>query len=134
MDPCAHAQIRQRRPDLVVKQTASRTIHIVDVACTWEPLAEEREREKTAKYQHLKVDLAQQHRRENYAIFVVPVVLGDLGIICGTRGAIIDAGLLSPAETDAFLDTAQREVLVQNLRLIKTHLAGPTNSVAVLHI
>ena len=105
----------------MVKHKTNKTIHIADVACAWEPLVEEREREKRAKYQHLKADLAQQYRDENYSIFVTPVVIGDLGIICGTRKAIIETGLLTP---HTFLATAQREVLVQNLRLLKRHLVG----------
>ena len=97
----------------MVKQTANKTIYIVDVACAWKPLVEERGRKKTAKYQHLKAGLAQQYKEEKYTVFVH--CLWHLSI---------NTGLLSQTETDAFLATAQRELLVQNQRLIKRHLVG----------
>ena len=41
-----HAQIKQRRMDIMVKQSGTKTIHIADVACAWEPLVKAEEREK----------------------------------------------------------------------------------------
>ena len=77
--------------------------------------------EQRAEYQHLKADLAQQYLEGHLS--------GPSGNwrpreICGTGRATEEAGLLAPIETNAFLATAQREVLLQNLRLIKRHLVG----------
>lgn len=47
------------------------------MACAWEPLIQEREREKKNKYQELAADLAKQW--PGFKISVTLVVLGDLG-------------------------------------------------------
>lgn len=64
--------IRERRPDVVVRLAKERRVVIADVACTLDHLVREREK-KWAKYQE---DLAKQW---GYKVVVVPVVLGDLG-------------------------------------------------------
>ena len=42
--------VLESRPDLLVRQPAKKHIVILEVACAWEPLILEREREKAAKY------------------------------------------------------------------------------------
>lgn len=49
---------RHIRPDLLVVQKAERKLTVLEVACTWEPLVQEREKEKYARYQDLSADLA----------------------------------------------------------------------------
>ena len=114
--------IRARRPDLVVIQAREKVIHILDVACCWEPKLLEREKEKRAKYQNLKADMARQYQDKGYKVHVIPVVMGDLGIVKNTRRAIVASELLNQDETDYFLSSAQRETLVQSVKLIKRHM------------
>ena len=66
---------------------------ILEVACTWEPLILEREREKKGKYQELAADLARQ--LPGFKIRVVPVVLGDLGAVGGLRRHLEESQLFT---------------------------------------
>ena len=116
-------RIKERRPDLVVIHKRERTIYIADVACCWEPKLLERKREKRAKYQNLKADLARQYQDKAFKVHVIPVVIGDLGIVKNTRRALVASGLLTSQEADYFLSSAQRETLVQNVRLLKRHMS-----------
>ena len=52
--------LHARRPDLILYINATNTIWILDVACTWEPLIEEREREKIGKYLPLAADMGKR--------------------------------------------------------------------------
>ena len=106
---------------MLVVQTRQKTIHIAEVACAWNPLVKEREKQKQAKYQHLKSDFAKQY--EGYRVYKTPIVIDDLGLICETKRYLIDTKLLQPKEAERFLATAQREVLVQNVQILKRHLA-----------
>ena len=51
-------QLTERRPDLVAYYRELRRIVIFEIACAWEPLIEERQREKGGKYRELAADLA----------------------------------------------------------------------------
>ncbi len=55
-------QIKERRPDVVLIDRRDSKIKVCDVACAWEPLVLEREREKKLKYRELAADLAGQWR------------------------------------------------------------------------
>ena len=50
----------EKRPDLVAYYRELRRIVIYEVACTWVPLIEERQREKRGKYREQAADLATQ--------------------------------------------------------------------------
>ena len=56
------------------------------MACAWEPIVGKREKEKKCKYGELAADLAKQN--QGYWVDVVPVVIGDLGLVEGLAGAV----------------------------------------------
>ncbi len=110
-------QVKERKPDLVVRMVREKRIVIFEVAVAWDRGVEEREVEKRAKYGDLAADLAKQW--EGYRVVIVPVVLGDLGLIRNLRRYMAKAKILSAEEITRFAAEAQREVLCWNVKLIK---------------
>ncbi len=116
-------QTENRRPDLVVRLGKEKRVIVFEIAVTWDPSVEEREREKRAKYSDLAADLA--HQWQGYRITVVPVVVGDLGVIRNLRRYMKQAKILDTKEIAKFAAEAQREVLCWNVKLIKRTLVVP---------
>jgi len=67
--------ITARRSDIIMYLKEHNQIVILEVAVAWEPLLEEQEKEKSNKYQELKVD-------------VMAVVVGNLGVLRSFRSNI----------------------------------------------
>jgi len=65
-----------RRPDIIMYLKEHNQIVILEVAVAWEPLLEEREKEKSNKYWELAADLAIQH--SVWKVDVMAVVVGSL--------------------------------------------------------
>ena len=51
-------KVVQRKPDLAVILTREKTFTVFEVACAWDPLVGEMEKDKEGKYQELAADLA----------------------------------------------------------------------------
>lgn len=113
-------QLTERRPDLVVRVGGERKIV---VACDWDRIVEQREREKQAKYGDLVADLARQW--QGYKVVIVPVVIGDLGLVYNLRRQTRKGKLLNPTEIKKFAAEAQREVLCWAVKILKRTLATP---------
>ncbi len=113
--------ITARRPDLIVRQVKEKKITIFEVACSWDPKVEKREREKYAKYADPAADLAKQW--EGFRVTVVPVVIGDLGLIRNMRRQIKKANILNVKEIARFAAEAQREVQCWAVKILKRTLA-----------
>ncbi len=94
---------------------------ICDIACAWEPLVAEREKEKRRKYQELAADLAGQWG--GYRVKVVAVVVGTLGLICDLEGSVGKMEVFSGSETVALAANLQREALCGSIQIIKRHFA-----------
>ena len=107
--------VTENRPDLIVRLREGKRIIVLEVACAWDPLVVKRELEKRNKYARLKADLAKQW--PGYTVVVIPVVVGDLGIVAGLKKNLNLAKLLTNDETWQLAERAHREVLttaVQN--------------------
>lgn len=102
-------QMKERRPDLIVFAKTEKRITIFDVACASEPLLIEREDEKRGKYQELARDLATQW--SGWKTNVVPLVVGDLGMLAGFRKDLKGTGLLISKEVSFLARNCQFEVL-----------------------
>ena len=113
--------VKESRPDLLVRQTAEKRIVILEVACAWEPLITEREREKAAKYQELAADLPQQY--EGYHVVVAPVVMGDLGTIGNVGRVLANTQLFKESVEGSLVASMQRETICGSMRLVARHLA-----------
>lgn len=114
--------LKERRPDLLVRLQKEKRIVIMEVAVAWEPIVSEREKEKRAKYDDLAADLAKQW--PGYKIVIVPVVIGDLGLIRNLRKFLARAKILNTQEIAKFAAEAQREVLCWNVKLLKRTLVS----------
>ena len=113
-------QTPDRRPDLVVKVRSKKRAAIFEVACAWDPLVATRERQKRTKYLELAADLA--HQWPGYRIEVIPVVVGDLGIIGNLKNHLTRSGLLDDTAIKRVMKEMQTEVLCGAVRIIKRHM------------
>ena len=113
--------LRDRRPDLVVYLKRLRTLVIFEMACAWEPLIKEREREKAAKYAELAADLATQF--PGWKVEVAPLVIGDLGSVGELLTHLRKGGILDESGARRVAREMQYEVLCQCVRVLKRHLA-----------
>ena len=110
--------VTERRPDLVVFLYATMCAHILKVACAWNPLVVEREREKRLKYVEYAADLATKWR--GWRTLVNPLVVGDLASLGSFREELNKTYLLS----NSFLAlNCQFEVLCSAMRIIRRHLS-----------
>ncbi len=94
---------------------------IFEVACAWEPLILEREAEKRNKYQRFAADLASQLRC--WKVTVHPLVMGDLGSVCGFKDELKSTSLLDSSTISRVVREAQYEVLVSAARIIRQQLS-----------
>ena len=70
--------IEARRPDLVAVDKKRRTCKIIDFAVPGDSRIEEKEKEKTEKYQDLRREL---QKIWNVRMNIIPLVVGSLGAI-----------------------------------------------------
>ena len=70
------AVVQERQPDLVQFLKDRNEIWIMDVMVRWDPLISERERENTAKYQDLAIDMGRRY--QGWKVQVWPIVMGAL--------------------------------------------------------
>ena len=94
---------------------------IFEMACAWEPLVLEREREKEAKYAELAADLASQF--PGWKVELAPLVIGDLGSVGNLLTYLRKGGILSEFEARRVAREMQFEVLCQCVHVLKRHLA-----------
>ena len=71
--------LEHRRPDVVLTLKHKTKVFLLEMACAFNPLIEEREKEKAGKYEELAADVAIQN--PSHKVSVVPLVIGDLGSI-----------------------------------------------------
>ena len=70
--------IEARRPDLVVVDKEERSCKIIDFAVPGDSRTEEKEKDKTEKYQNLRREL---QKIRNVKMKIIPLVIGSLGAI-----------------------------------------------------
>ena len=71
-------QVGANRPDIVLRDKASRKTYIIDVSCPSDINVLSKENEKMMKYSGLRVELGKMWNCEST---VIPVVVGGLGVI-----------------------------------------------------
>jgi len=90
-----------RRLDNILCINQTNKIWILDVACTWDPLLEERDREKVAKYIPLAADMGKRVPR--WHVKVGALVVGSLGTIKSLRSQLAQLQLWKASELDRIL-------------------------------
>ena len=71
-------QVGANRPDIVLRDKASKKTYIIDISCPSDKNVTSKENEKMAKYSGLRVELGKMWDSE---CVVIPVVIGGLGVI-----------------------------------------------------
>ena len=115
-------QLTERRPDLVAYYRELGRIVIYEIACAWEPLIEDRQREKGGKYRELAADLATQW--PGWKVQTTPLVVGDLGSLGSLRDELSKLQLFTKKEILRFTRNAQFEVLCSAVRILRRHLSS----------
>ena len=115
-------ELTSRRPDIVVFLKESNQITILEVAVCWEPLLEEREKEKSNKYRELAADLAIQH--PGWKVNIFPVVIGSLGTLRSFRENIGRLEMFTKREVLRLVRDVQFEVLCFAVRLFRRHFSS----------
>ena len=82
---------------------------LLEMACCYDSLLEEREMEKRQKYEELTADLALQFL--GHKVKSVPLVIGDLGSIGGRAKSLDSTKLFTLKERDAILCSMHTMVL-----------------------
>ena len=102
------------KPDIVVVEKDEKTCPIIDIACPLDANIQEKENEKSVKYQDLRRELEQLWKVKTR---VVPVVVGALGAVTkkhqGHVRSIVDEISTDDLQKATLLGTARllREVL-----------------------
>ena len=97
-----------RRPDAIVTQKEEKRILILDVAVPWEPNVTERQLEKEMKYQELAADLSKTKKSR---VWVIPVVVGTMGLMCGLEGHLARTELWDKKTIQKLAASVQREAI-----------------------
>ena len=71
-------QVGANRPDIVLRDKASKKTYIIDISCPSDKNVTPKENEKMAKYSGLRVEPGKMWDSE---CVVIPVVVGGLGVI-----------------------------------------------------
>ena len=108
------------RPDMLVQLKKRKTIFLFEMACTYDALVEERQSEKTDKYDELAADLAIQ--QQGYSVKVVALVIGDMGSIGNLADQLSSTQLFTPRHVCSIVRAMQQRVLYESTRIIKRHL------------
>jgi len=116
-------QIEARRPDIIIQNNASKTIWIADVACPWDPLVLDREREKINKYRPLAADLSR--RKPQWKVGNVAIVVGTLGTVGSLSRQLAQIGLWDKDEIPRVVSNLQYQVIKSGVRIIRRHLSEP---------
>ena len=72
-------EIEHCRPDIVIRCNEIRKCFIVDVACPFDAMVQDKEREKVEKYQDLKRELKRIWQSQE--IVTIPIIIGTLGTV-----------------------------------------------------
>jgi hypothetical protein len=99
----------------------SKRLAILEVACAWEPLVLEREREKRGKYREFACDLATQ--LGEWRVTVHPLVVGDLGSVASLATELKASGVLDERETLVCVRNCQFEALCKSVQIVRRQLS-----------
>lgn len=114
--------LEHRRPDMVLIQKDRKRVVLCEMACAYDSLVEERQKEKGRKYEELAADMATQYR--GHRVIIAPLVIGDMGSIGNLAESLKKLDTFSPKQLSAVLLAMQTRVLYSSTRIMKRHLAG----------
>ena len=113
-------RIDHNKPDLVLLDKKGRTCYIIDVVCPFDTRVEKKEKEKFEHNTDLKYELLKVWNREITKVYIIPIVIGALGIVAKNVAKYLEKidfkPGLDPLQKACFLGTARimRKVLDYN--------------------
>eukprot|EP00795_Rhopilema_esculentum_P013890 gene13890-biopygen3805 len=110
----AEISIDHNKPDLVLLDKKGRTCYIIDVACPFDTRVEKKEKEKFEHYTDLEYELLKGWNREITKVYIIPIVIGALGIV--TKN---DAKYLENIDFKPGLDPLQKACLLGTARIMR---------------
>ena len=74
-------KIDHNKPDIVLLDKKEKTCYVIDVACPFDTRVEKKEKEKFEHYTDLKYELLKVWNTEVTKVYIMPIVIGALGIV-----------------------------------------------------
>ena len=109
------------RPDHVLYWEEKKVIVVFEVACAWEPLVLEREKEKWLKYEPLATDIAARNRIS--AVIVMPIVVGTLGVIGSMHERLKQLKLFPASSLNTVIADLQMEAIQATTQILRSQLS-----------
>ena len=107
-------KIEHNKPDLVLLDKKERICYIIDVACPFDTRVEKKEKEKFEHYTDLKYELLKVWNTEVTKVYIIPIVIGALGIV--TKNIV---KYLEKIDFKPGLEPLQKACLLGTARIIR---------------
>ncbi|XP_065055325.1 uncharacterized protein LOC135683870 [Rhopilema esculentum] len=107
-------RIDHNKPDLVLLDMKGRTCYIIDVACPFDTRVEKKEKEIFEHFTDLKYELLKVWNREITKVYIIPIVIGALGIVTNNV-----AKYLEKIDFKCGLDPLQKACLLGTARIMR---------------
>lgn len=107
-------KIDHNKPDLVLLDKKGKTCYIIDVACPFDTRVEKKEKEKFEHYTDLKYELLKVWNTEVTKVYIIPIVIGALGIVTKNVEKYLEKIDFKPG-----LDPLQKACLLGTARIIR---------------
>ena len=103
------------RPDMVVVNHGSKTVAVVECSYPWITNMEKKDKEKTDKYQEVRVEL--QRRYENYDVYQINVLLDALEGYTKCLKTLLNKLLQQDKLVESVLKRMQKAVIFGSIRI-----------------
>ena len=111
-----------RRPDLILELKEDKKIWICDMTCPQQNNIETKRIEKMTKYRQLAFET--RERRPSYDVYVLPVVIGELGGGIKTLGKDLKKVFHNNELLDEVVATMQKTALMDSESIIRRVMSG----------
>ena len=110
-------KIDHNKPDIVLLDKKEKTCYVIDVACPFDTRVEKKEKEKFEHYTDLKYELLKVWNTEVTKVYIIPIVIGALGIVTKNVAKYLEKINFKPG-----LDPLQKACLLGTARIIRNGL------------
>ena len=107
-------KIDHNKPDIVLLDKKEKTCYVNDVACPFDTRVEKKEKEKFEHYTDLKYELLKVWNTEVTKVYIIPIVIGALGIVTKNVAKYLEKINFKPG-----LDPLQKACLLGTARIIR---------------
>ena len=93
---------------------ASKSAHIIDVACPFDTRVKRKEKEKIDNYMDLKYEIARMWKSEINKVLILPIVIGALGTVSKN----LEKNLVA-LNFEKAIETLQKACLLGSARILR---------------